>query len=174
MLFSPVIPPSDERLGDVIPLGDIVIEHRGTRLGLDLGPGRSHGATMLRFARGLGHGGGEELETDLDLVGGQAEWWAESDCAGTAGEQEQSTVKCQVDDPVAQQGRRMARQVLYLQPDHQPLSPNLANARKAMTQGLQPGAKLGPADLGIDTVSTLDQTQGLKCRCACNGVTAER
>ena len=130
---------------------------------------------MLRLGLELGrsHGGGKQLETDLDLAGGQAKRRAEPDGARAAGQQEQSAVKGQVDNPVAQQGGRIARPVLHLQPHHQPLSPDLANARKAMSQGVQPGAKLGPADRGIDAVSLLDQPQGRQCRCARNGVTAE-
>ena len=128
---------------------------------------------MFRLGYGRTHGGSKELQTDLDLVGGQAERRAKPDRTRAAREQEQTAVKCQVDDPVAQARSRMPRPVLHLQPDHESLSPHLTNARESRCQRFQPGAKLSTAYLGIDAVPPCDQSQGLQGRHAGHGVAAE-
>ena len=170
MLPGFAIRPSDDRLRDVVRLGNIVLLH-GQR-SLDVRLGYSLGATRLS-TRTWQRPGRRRRVPDQSRPGGRS------------GRAEDRTEPCSgrrgaTGDRGERPGRRSDRaargRVLRFSCTSKPIIsplPRTSRTHEKRRPSLAARAKLGPADLGIGPVSPCDQAQGLQRRHAGHRVSTE-
>ena len=121
---------------------------------------------------GMFEGGGEEIETDFNLSGGEAQGRAEAEGAGSAREQEESATEGEVDQEVAEPGGGLAV-LVDLDADHEAEAADFVDDRVAGGEVEKAGLELPTSAKGVGHVFGGDEGESFEGGRAGDGVAAE-